>query len=117
MLDTLNAPRTYLIVMKEVLIAQDLALTIGDYDADASIIIARTLAEAEAALTTVDEVALAFVANAPSQFVTSLLSRTIKERKGRVVLLGSEAEEVGPTRCWAVLNQPFSTDAVLKLLD
>jgi hypothetical protein len=117
MFDTLIAPRTYLIVMKEVLIAQDLALTIADYDTNASIIIASTHAEAEAALATVNSLEMAFVANAPSQFKTSMLARTIRQRNGRVVLLGSEAEEVGPTQCWEVLNQPFSTDAVLKLLD
>ena len=111
-----GAPRTYLIVMQQVLIAQDLALTIADHDPRANVIVASTPAEAEAALAPVAHVVIAFVADAPSLFQESTLARTITARGGRVVLLGDEAEDIGPTPQWGVLDQPFSTDAVLKHL-
>jgi hypothetical protein len=116
MSDTNGAPRTYLIVMQQVLVAQDIALTISDHDPGANVIIASTHAEAEAALVTVADLVLAFVADAPWQFMASSLGQAIMARGGRVVLLGEAAEEAGPTAQWGVLDQPFTTDAVLKHL-
>ena len=117
MSETTTAQRCYLIVMQQVLVAQDLALTISDYDASAIVKIAGTHAEAEAALLNIAQMELAFVADAPSRFMQSSLAQSIRARGGRVILLGEEAEEDGPTQHWGVLNQPFTTDAVLQHLD
>lgn len=111
-----NAPPTYLIVMREVLIAQDIAQTIADHDPGAQVIIALTVAEAIAALEPVTELVIAFIADQPARFGQSVLSVAITARGGRVVMLGEDAETTGPNRNWDVLYQPFTTDAVIERL-
>lgn len=107
---------TYLITMPEVVIAQDIACTITDHNPGATVIVAQTAAEAEAALATVAVLTLAFLAESPSTFAQSALAKSIARRRGRVVLLGDAAEAAGPTPDWAVLHQPFDTNAVLTIL-
>ncbi len=111
-----NRAATYLVVVPEVLIAQDLKLTITDYDAGAQVIQATTVADAEIALTGVKALAVAFLADQPNNFANSPLARAIARRGGRVVLLGEGAKTTGPTDHWGVLQMPFSTAAVLALL-
>jgi hypothetical protein len=113
-----SSTATYLIVLRELLIAQDLALTIADHDAAAHVIIASTAAEAVAALQLVAVVAKAFVGIPPDAFAGSDLADAIARRRGRVILLGVEAEEHGPTQGWDILAQPFMTETVMaKLAD
>lgn len=116
MSDTSITGRTYLVVLSQPLVAQDLALTIAEHDRSANLIVASTQAEAEAALIMVARLEMAFVADAPSYFMTTPLAYAIRARGGRIVLLGQEAEMAGPTQEWNVLDQPFTTDAVVKLL-
>jgi hypothetical protein len=111
--DTLLA--TYLIVVGELLIAQDLALTIGDHDSTADVILASTLPQAKAALASVPHLRHAFVAASPDAFVESGLDQAIRQRGGRAILMGVEAEAAGPSPGWDVLPQPFTTDCVLAL--
>ena len=108
--------RTYLIVVSEMLVAQDIAQTIADFDAAADVIFAKCTAEAEAALAWSDTVAIAFVASRPQNFVGSTLAGAISARGGRVVLLGVEAEATGPTSGFDVLSQPFDTDSLIARL-
>ncbi len=107
---------TYIIVMRDVLIAQDLSLTIGDHDPGARIEVASSLTEAEAIVARLTQIVMAFIVEAPRKFRHSDLSRAIAERGGRVVLLGDDAEDGGPTPDWDVLYRPFSTDEVLARL-
>jgi hypothetical protein len=109
--------QTYLIVMPDVLIAQDLELTIRDHDPQACVIWCKTAAGAAAALTPVASLSIAFLADQPRAFAKSHLASAIRERGGRVILLGEEAEATGPTQDWSVLHRPFSTAAVLAHLN
>ena len=100
--------------MAEGLIAQDLSMTIKDYDTGARVIVADTAAKARAALADVTSLVVAFIAHRPSEYAGSQLAQTISARGGRVVLLGAEAEATGPSDDWGVLYQPFSTECVLE---
>ncbi len=91
-------------------------MTIADYDRGARVIVVRMPADAEAALVDVSELKVAFVAARPSNFRGSSLERAIVQRGARLVMLGIEAESVGPTPDFDVLSQPFDTDAVLAKL-
>lgn len=113
---TTNEPN-YLVVIDEVLIARDIALTITDQEPEASVLIASSLTEAEEALSKVSNLVLAFVNVRPRTFAESALAQAISKRGGRVVLLGYEAEAVGPNPLWDVLMQPFDTAAVLARLN
>lgn len=107
---------TYLIVLRERLIAQDLATTISDRDPTARVILAATLDEGVAALMDVPRLTVAFVSAKPAEYAQSTLGQAIIARHGRVILLGFEAETSGPSKDWDVLAQPFDTDAVLGVL-
>jgi len=111
------AARTYLVVMQHVFIAKDLGMTIADHDPAAKLIIAATHAEAAAALHDVTHLELAFIADAPTQFVTSDLANAIRLRGGRIVLLGAAATPPDGAGLWAVLEMPFTTEVIRKYLD
>lgn len=107
---------TYLIVLRELLIAQDLASTITDRDPTARVLLAATPDEGLAALAAIPRLTAAFVSATPADFASSLLGAAIRARHGRVILLGVEAEASGPSTDWDVLVQPFDTVAVLGVL-
>ena len=107
---------TYLVVIGEVLIAQDIALTITDHDPAATVLIATSMIDAEDAVAEAASLVVAFVASRTATFAASRLFQRIKDRGGRVVLLGNDAEATAPSPDWDVLAQPFDTAAVVKAL-
>ena len=108
--------RTYLVLVSEVVVAQDIALTIGDFDPGARVLVATSVEAAHRCLDGVGALAVAFVTERPSLFTDSVLAKAIAARRGRVVLLGLDAETSGPTPLYDVLAQPFDTDAVVASL-
>lgn len=108
--------RTYLVMVTETVVAYDIAQTIVDYDFSANVICAASLTEAVATLTGIDSVEIAFIAGCPARFSGSELHRDLVMRGARIVLLGIEAEETGPSPVFDVLSQPFDTDAVVAKL-
>lgn len=109
-------PDVYLVMMREVLIAQDLSLTITEFDPSARVITAADMDQALSLIAPTTSLAIAFAEVQPAPFAAHALARAIAERRGRVVLLGEQAEAVGPTQDWDVLRKPFVTDHVLSLL-
>ena len=111
-----QAGPVYLVVMKETVVAQDIAGAIADARPGARIVIVASPAEARSALAGVDRLAAAFVSAAPQTFLGSSLAKAIAQRGGQVVLMGDEAEEQGGGPGWSVLHRPFTTKAVLAQL-
>lgn len=105
----------YLIVLRHVVVAQDIALTLADHDPGALVILAGTTAEALLLLDGVQRLRVAFVAEAPRTFAGSALGAAIAARGGRPVLIGeaAEADAMG----FAVLDRPFTTAGVLAQLE
>ena len=110
-----NRP-AYLIVLRHVLVAQDIAMTIADADPGARVVTTASPAEALPALRDVERLAVAFVAEAPRDHGDSDLGRAIAARGGRVVLIGEAAEAEGEALGFPVLTRPFSTGDVLAHL-
>ena len=115
-LDLANRTPSYLVLVPEMLVAHDIALTISDFDAGAVVICARSKGEAVAALYLVSTLEIAFIADCPGVFLGSDLHSHILAKGGRVVMLGVEAERKGPTSVFDVLCQPFDTEAVIAKL-
>lgn len=111
-----NRCRSYLVLVRETLVACDLAQTIVEFDPQARVICATSVEEAEAALADLTSVEIAFVAEGPTRFAGTPLHVGLTIRGGRVVLLGLEAEDHGPSSVFDVLMQPFNTDAVVAKL-
>ncbi len=120
LMDTENAApvttRAYLIVLKHVVVAQDIAMSIAEYDPGARVIVVASIHEAPAALADVQEITLAFVGEGPRSYAGSELHQALEARNGRVVLIGEDAELEGEAQGWAVLYRPFSSDAMLEAL-
>jgi hypothetical protein len=108
-----SGPATYLIVLRHVLVAQDIAMTIAEFDPAAQVILTDSAAEAVERLSGVDRLAVAFVGQGPEAFRASPLSQTVARKGGRVVLMGEEAEAHGEAQGFAVLTRPFSTGSIL----
>ena len=106
----------YLIVLRHVLVAQDIAMTIADRDPGAPVVTVASASEALPALAGLDRVAVAFVAEAPRALRGSDLGRAIEARGGRVVLIGEAAEAEGTALGFPVLARPFSTEDILAHL-
>ncbi|WP_347311419.1 hypothetical protein [Defluviimonas sp. SAOS-178_SWC] len=111
----------YLVAVRDFVVSQDLADTVREFDPGAMIVTARTCRETLNAIKTCDRLALAFVEAGPDRILRARLDVTIRERHGRLVLLGDDAEdewETGgaPGRIWPVLMRPFSSQAVTALL-
>jgi hypothetical protein len=113
----IGAPTTYLIVLRHVLVAQDIAMAIAEHDREARLILARDAAEALPQLGGVGRLAMAFVGQDPLDFRESALGHAVAERGGRVVLMGQEAEAEGEAQGFAVLARPFTTGDVLQFLE
>lgn len=103
----------FLIVLRHVVVAQDIAMTIADLHPGARIVTAASTAEALPALRDVGRLAVAFVAEAPRAHRDSDLAREIARRGGRVVLIGEAAEAEGTALGFPVLARPFSTGDIL----
>ena len=112
-----GTPATYLIVLRHVLVVQDIAMTVGEVDSGARILTAASGAEALPMIEGVEQLAVAFVGKGPEAFRASPLARAVAERGGRVVLMGEEAEAKGEAQGFAVLVRPFGTSDVLAHLD
>jgi hypothetical protein len=106
----------YLIVLRHVLVAQDIAMTIADRDPGASVVTVASPSEALPALAGVDRLSVAFVAEAPRVLRGSDLAQAIAARGGRVVLIGEAAEAEGTALGFPVLTRPFSTEDILEHL-
>lgn len=109
--------KTYLVMHRLVVIAQDIAATISDHDPAAMVITAHSVPDAEVALRDVHRLAHAFVAQSPDAFEGSALQSTIRALGGHCVLIGDEAEDLGETQHWKVLQQPFTPAVVIGLID
>ena len=114
--NTAWSPQTYLVVVDDYLIAEDLAESIAFYDAKALVVVRHLVDDAVSALKAVERLAVAFVAACPQQFAGSALAKMIHSLGGKVVLLGDAAEDLGKTPDWAVLHRPFSQGLVENLL-
>ena len=106
----------YLIVLRHVLVAQDIAMTIADVDPQARVVTAASEAEALSKLDGVERLAVAFVGQSPRAYEGSELAEAVGRCGGRVVLLGEDAEAEGAAMGYAVLVRPFSTGSILSHL-
>lgn len=107
---------TYLIVMKELVIAGDIAGTIQEMEPGAEIIVEMTAERALAALSGVTRVSKAFIVASPEKFRASALHNEIRARGGCVILMGEEAERQSESGDWHVLAIPFATRNVVTLI-
>ncbi len=111
-----DGPATYLVVLRHVLVAQDIAMTVAEFDPGAHIVTAAAAAEALPRLDGLGRLAVAFVGQGPSEFQGSALAERIAGLGGRVVLMGEEAELSGAEAGYRVLARPFTTGSILEHL-
>ncbi|MEH6773367.1 MAG: hypothetical protein V7668_05560 [Cereibacter changlensis] len=115
MAPTAEVSPTCLIALKHFVVAQDIAQIVAEFDPAAQVILVtdpRSIALTEG----VERVWLAFLGIGPSRVAEDPLAQAVLRRGGRLVLISDEAEETGATGDWWVLQRPFTTDAVLSLL-
>jgi hypothetical protein len=102
----------FVIVVRDYIVAQDIALTIRDDIPHAHIVTASTLIEAEQALSPIPKVHMAFVAADPDEFERSDLAPTLEKRGARIVMMGLWPEAGQAASKWQVLQYPFTTEDV-----
>ena len=107
--------RIIVVVMREVLIARDIELIIGDVRPEVVVVTAQTIAEAASKIPQGAVVETVFVSMHQAARHRSDLGAMIKAHNGRVVLLDDEiADQASPP--WSVLPFPFTRDHVLAHL-
>lgn len=107
----------YLIALRHVLVAEDIAQAIREHEPRARVVRAASAEEAAWAVEGVARLRVAFVAADPEGFEASALARAVAARGGRVVLMGEAAEAKGPALGFAVLRRPFDSGAVIGHLE
>lgn len=107
---------TFLIVVREVVVGQDLAETIAEDRPNARVIIVATLEDALVSLADVATLEIAFIAADPAVLESSRLTPALAARGGQVVLMGVWADHPPATSSWKLLPFPFTTEDVLRLM-
>ena len=102
----------FLVVVRDVVVGQDLAQIIVDDHPTARVIVVSSLGAAVPALAEVAAVEVAFVAAEPQVFATSPLAGDLVVRGGKVVLMGLWDDAAPPLASWKMLPFPFTTDDV-----
>ncbi len=111
----------YLVAVQDFVVSQDLIDTVRDFDPTAEVITARDCHGALLAVTSHPRLTLGFVEAGPDRVARAHLDVAIRRRRGRLVLLGDEAEEEWESGAhagddWPVLMRPFSTQTVTAML-
>jgi hypothetical protein len=106
----------YLVVISEIIVAEDIAQTILMRAPGAQIITARTLAEAQSAIRHHPRLTVAFVEASEPCFAASTLAAELSLRKARVVLLTDRPRGERQGRNWDLLDMPFTETALSAFL-
>ncbi len=107
-------PFRYLIVEPVSIIASDLALSVQDYDIDATVLAADTLQAAVTLLAGMDPVHFAFIHADPTLFDGTELGLALAEQNTVCVFMGDAAERA--QKALIVLDRPFSPLTIAALL-
>jgi hypothetical protein len=100
----------YLVVMEEMIVAEDLRGAIFEWDPAAEVAIAGTLADAQLIVLEPDQHLVgAFVMVSPRDYLTSWLYPILDASGKHAILLGDDAEIAGAGPHFQVLYGPFST--------
>jgi hypothetical protein len=115
-----DATATYVVMSQDYVVLTDLCDTILEFDPAAHLLHATTLASAIAFISSSERIAVAILEAGPGRISQTGLDTMVRAKGGRLVLLGSDAEEedeagAPPTR-WTVLTRPFSAEAVCTIL-
>ncbi len=103
----------FIVILDEVLVAQDIELIIGDVRPDAKVVRARTL-EDGIAIVPAGRVEAAFVQRDAARFLASAIGRRVAGDGGQLVLVGHEPALAA--KGVAVLPFPFARENVTALL-
>ena len=115
-MDEADRMPTVLIVLGEVLVAQDIAESIREKFAEAAIHVSSDIEEATMRLAHVERLDFAILGMGAQDFERSPLADAIAARGGKVILTGLDAEYDGDVAAWPVLMQPFTSESVWSLL-
>lgn len=107
----------YVIVLGQVVVAQDIAQAIAEYDPGATVITTPRREDAVAALYGMEgRLAAVFINTPPRLLADDRLGTAARARGGQIVLIHDEAEVEGERDGYLVLPRPFTTDLVVATL-
>lgn len=110
--------KAYLVVLKHVVVAEDLAQIVNEFDPGAEVTRVRDTSAALEALRGISAMRLAFLIDDRHAEGWSELVAGIVRRGGRVVLIPrSEGVETVPFNDCLILDRPFTTEMVQATLD
>jgi hypothetical protein len=112
----------FLIIGSEVLIAQDIEMTIRRLWPDAVVLIESNLQEAENWLDSAEDLLYAFIATPPEELAPKSIYNKVAERGGRLVVLGYDSPTKEALSAFAYasamlfLPYPFTEELLVRLL-
>ncbi|SFA88170.1 hypothetical protein SAMN05421688_1446 [Poseidonocella pacifica] len=107
----------FLIVLRQLLVAEDIADTLCDRFPGAQVERTRGAEEALQRIEAGLRADLAFVEMSPAEFDRSDLKQALLLQGARIILLGDAAELAEEAEGFPVLRRPFSTVALLRVID
>lgn len=116
-METQERKAIYVIVLGQVVVAQDIAQVIAGYDPTATIITTPRREDALGALDGMEgRLEMTFINIAPRLLAEDHLAEATRQRGGRIVLIHEEAEREGEREGYFVLARPFTTELVVEVL-
>jgi hypothetical protein len=118
---SLSPSKNFLILGSEVLIAQDIEMTIRRLWPDAVVLFKTNIQDAENWLDSVENLLYAFVSAPPEDVSTTSIHSKISERGGRMVMLGYDCPAKEALGAFAFASAllflpfPFTEENLLKL--
>jgi len=117
-LEHASGREAYLVVMKHVVVAEDLAQIVADFEPGAEVLHVRDTPAALEAMRDIAALRLAFLIDDRHVEGWSDLVASILDRGGRVVLIPrSEGVKAAPFTDCLILDRPFTTEMVQAILD
>ncbi|MCU9850246.1 hypothetical protein OEZ60_19840 [Defluviimonas sp. WL0024] len=109
----------YLVLIRDQVVLQDLCDTVKEFDPKATVVACSRCEDALALLRRHSDLVLAFVEAGPERVLRLRIDAAIRERGGKLILLGDDAEmeldSVGDSASlWPVLVRPFNSRSVIK---
>jgi hypothetical protein len=117
----INQPATYVVMTQDLVVLQDLSDTIAEFDPQADVFRAITLASAVDMIGSMERISVVFLEAGPGWITRAGVDAMVRARGGRLVLLGDDAEDESDaggdeTSRWTLLARPFSARTVCELI-
>ncbi|SDG72945.1 hypothetical protein [Alloyangia pacifica] len=114
--DTPGSGPGFLVLLNDPFVAEDVARSISEHDPTAQVVCAQTPEAALLLVQSEGRIGVALLQMAPSEVARSALGQLLSASGTRIALAGDAAEQQGSACAYEVLQRPFSSAEIIRVL-